>query len=143
MKKNLYLLTFLFFISPMAQANNDLFLKKEFIYKGDTLRYRVLFPDNYDRTKSYPLVLFLHGSGESGSDNEKQLTNGATLFANPQNRADFPAIVLFPQYPTAGDWVRLDEKPNDKFNFVNDKKPTKALGLVKKNSRQLSENGSC
>jgi len=132
MKKKSSLWALLFLFCLMAQAQNELFQKKEFIYKGDTLRYRVLFPDNYDKTKSHPLVLFLHGAGERGLDNEKQLTHGASLFTNQQIRTDYPAIVLFPQCPTDGYWVNLNEKPNDKFNFVNDKKPTKSLGLVKR-----------
>jgi sialate O-acetylesterase len=33
---------------------------------GDTIHYRVLYPENYDSHRRYPLVLFLHGSGERG-----------------------------------------------------------------------------
>ncbi|HEY4937321.1 MAG TPA: hypothetical protein VII44_12105, partial [Puia sp.] len=42
---------------------------------GDTLSYRLLFPDA-DTLRKYPLVIFLHGSGERGSDNEAQLKWG-------------------------------------------------------------------
>ena len=132
MKKLFSLLTFFFFISLMAQAQNNLYMKKEFIYKGDTLLYRVMFPDNYDKTKSYPLVLFLHGSGERGNNNEKQLVHGASLFTNPQNRVDYPAIVLFPQCPAEESWVTFDEKPDTKFKIIYTKEPTKPLELAKK-----------
>ena len=40
--------------------------------------YRILYPDHFDKTKKYPLVLMLHGSGERGNDNELQLTHGAS-----------------------------------------------------------------
>jgi predicted peptidase len=62
-----------------------------------TLPYRILFPQDYDKTKKYPLVLVLHGGGERGSDNEKQLTHGAKMFSSPEIRKNFPAIILFPQ----------------------------------------------
>lgn len=75
--------------------------------KNDTLRYRILFPENYDKTKKYPLVLFLHGAGERGRDNEKQLTHGARLFLSPENRKNFPCIVVFPQCPTESFWSNV------------------------------------
>ncbi len=71
---------------------------------GNTLPYRILFPENYDRSKKYPVVLFLHGAGERGNDNEKQLTHGAKLFLTPENRSNFPAIVIFPQCPAESYW---------------------------------------
>ena len=35
--------------------------------KGDTLKYRLLTPD-YALRQKYPLVIFLHGSGERGNN---------------------------------------------------------------------------
>ena len=103
---------------------------------GDSLRYRILLPENYDSTKAYPLVLFLHGAGERGSDNKKQLIHGARLFV--LNRAKFPAIVVFPQCPVNGFWSNVDiklERGADStikpaFNFKEDGNPTKALDRV-------------
>jgi len=132
MKKHFPLFIFLFCINLLSQAQNELFLKKEFIYKGDTLHYRILFPLNYDKSKSYPLVLFLHGSGERGNDNEKQLVHGSSLFADSLNRLNYPAIVIFPQCPANESWITLDEKPDDTFNFVDTRKPRKPLDLAKK-----------
>ena len=110
MKKLFSVLVFLLLINSIVQAQNELYQKKDFVSKGDTLHYRVLFPDNYDKGKSYPLVLFLHGAGERGNDNEKQLTHGAVLFSDVKTRTDYPAIVLFPQCPANGYWVKLGEK---------------------------------
>ncbi len=86
-------------MAPLLAQDLSLFQKKEFIQGKDTLRYRILLPENYDTTKKYPLVLFLHGAGERGRDNNKQLVHGATLFLQPHNRKNFPCIVLFPQCP--------------------------------------------
>ena len=79
--------------------NDALYQKALYISGGDTLPYRILFPENYDHKKKYPLVLFLHGAGERGNDNEKQLVHGASLFLKNENRIAFPCIVLVPQCP--------------------------------------------
>ena len=132
MKKHCILLTFALIAGISVQAQNELFQKKEFSYKGDTLRYRVLFPENYDKSKHYPLVLFLHGSGENGNDNEKQLAWGASLFADSVNRKNYPAIVLFPQCTGNQDWVAYKELAEAKFDITDTKEPSTPLGLAKK-----------
>jgi predicted peptidase len=71
--------------------------------KGDTLKYRMLFPDA-DTLRKYPLVIFLHGSGERGSDNEAQLKWGVMNFATDQNMIMHPAIVIAPQCPEKIGW---------------------------------------
>lgn len=89
----------------------DLSLYEKRIYldaNGDTLNYRILYPKNYDRTKQYPLILFLHGAGERGYDNEAQLTHGAKLFLQAENRKKYPAIVVLPQCKPAPDyWAHM------------------------------------
>lgn len=69
---------------------------------GATLNYRKMTPANIESGKQYPLVIFLHGAGERGSDNGKQLALGGELFA--KNRETHPAFVLFPQCPTENFW---------------------------------------
>ena len=72
---------------------------------GDSLPYRMIRPESMKAGKKYPLVLFLHGAGERGNDNEKQLTHGGQMFLNPVNREKYPAFVLFPQCPESGYWA--------------------------------------
>ncbi|MBY0436207.1 MAG: prolyl oligopeptidase family serine peptidase [Cyclobacteriaceae bacterium] len=65
---------------------------------GKTLPYRLLLPDGfYKSKKKFPLIVFLHGAGERGNDNEKQLMHGSTLFIDKGNRKKYPAVVIFPQ----------------------------------------------
>jgi predicted peptidase len=84
-------------IKPVADA----FLK--FVYHdaatGVSMPYRLFVPAGYDAAKKYPLVMFLHGGGENGTDNEKQLagSEGATVWAKPEEQAKRPAFVLAPQ----------------------------------------------
>jgi predicted peptidase len=103
----------LIFCCPFAGVSQDLsmYQKKEFTSSdGGKLLYRILLPEEYDRAKKYPLVLVLHGAGERGSDNEKQLMHGAKMFLDPGVRKKYPAIVVFPQCPETGYWssVKID-----------------------------------
>ena len=62
----------------------------------------MIHPESVKPGEKYPLVLFLHGAGERGNDNEKQLTHGGQMFLNPVNQEKYPAFVLIPQCPTDG-----------------------------------------
>lgn len=87
------------------------FEKREYDFAGGKkLPYRILYPENYDKTKKYPLLLLLHGGGERGSDNEKQLVHGAKLFLKEENRKNFPALIIAPQCPEDTYWasVKID-----------------------------------
>lgn len=91
---------------------------------GGRMPFRILYPENYDPSagRVYPLVLFLHGAGERGTDNERQLIHGSDLFL--KTRTDFPAIVVFPQCPPESWW---GEEPDIFFQsreeHVNDPYP--------------------
>jgi len=100
---------------------------------NDTLRYRELLPENYNAQRKYPLVLFLHGAGERGSDNLAQLTHGSMMFTNPVNQEKYPAIVLFPQCPKDFFWSfeRRPEGPFDVTAFPADYKIPSILQAVK------------
>lgn len=93
------------FASTFAQ-NPVEYEKRTFVSSsGDSLNYRFLRPESENAGEKYPVVLFLHGAGERGSDNELQLTHGAQMWLNPVNRDNHPAYVLFPQCPEAGFWA--------------------------------------
>jgi predicted peptidase len=76
--------------------------------KGKTLPYRLLKPQDYDPKLKYPLVLFLHGAGERGTDNEKQLIHGVPEFAKEANRKRYPCFLVAPQCPPKDTWVKVD-----------------------------------
>ncbi len=81
--------------------------------KGDTLRYRLLTPLNYDSTKKYPLALCLHGGGGRGTDNILQVEGSwtAQLLSEQQNREKYPAFVFVPQCPPASSWGGIENWP--------------------------------
>jgi predicted peptidase len=96
--------------------------------KGDSLNYRLLFPDS-DTLRKYPLVIFLHGSGERGSDNEAQLKWGVSNFATDQNMMLHPAIVIAPQCPEKMSWSNFSRGKNTSDIHLQTS-PTKPMELV-------------
>ena len=69
--------------------------------KGERMPYRLFTPARLEPGRTYPLILFLHGAGGSGTDNVKQLEGGnvfgALVWTLPENQARHPAFVLAPQ----------------------------------------------
>jgi predicted peptidase len=89
-------------------------LEKKFdarIHKSDNIvmPYRLFRPETKGKEK-LPLVVFLHGSGGLGTDNEKQMglgnIFGTRVWAMPENQKAFPCYVLAPQ--TDRGWARYD-----------------------------------
>lgn len=120
MKQGCTLLVFLFLsLSMFAHKGyeKDIFVSSE----GDSLLYRMLRPETIRPGEKYPLVLFLHGAGERGNDNERQLTHGGQMFLNPVNREKYPAFVLFPQCPADKYWA-YTERPK---SFMPEDMPEK------------------
>jgi acetyl esterase/lipase/prenyltransferase beta subunit len=63
---------------------------------GAERKYSVFLPNGYDGQRSFPVALFLHGSGERGNDGvtSAQVGLGAAIFGHP---GDYPLIAVFPQ----------------------------------------------
>ncbi|HAD97611.1 MAG TPA: hypothetical protein DCG19_09405 [Cryomorphaceae bacterium] len=109
------------------------FEKRTFTYNGNTLPYQVLFPRNYDPTSSYPLVIFLHGAGERGSNNTSQMAYGSNTFGSYDARTNYPAIVIFPQCPSNTMWSRrakYDQNGQLLFEFPVEQNPNTAMEMV-------------
>ena len=107
--------------------------KESFIQGSDTLKYRILYPEHFDAAKKYPIVLFLHGSGERGNDNQKQLTHGSKMFLADDFRKKFQTIVVFPQCSEDSYWANVEmETVTGKrfFNFLTGGAPTKSMSLL-------------
>lgn len=103
------LLVLLLPMSTLSAADHrDRFEARTFTAGDYKLPYRLLKPRNYDRSKKYPLVVFLHGAGERGDDNTKQLVHGMNDFASDEIMAKYPAFVFAPQCPAEQKWVDVD-----------------------------------
>lgn len=105
----LILLTILVLATYVYSQNFEAFQRATFTSAQGEMEYRILFPEGYSADRKYPLILFLHGAGERGSDNEKQLTHGANFFL--KHRSSHPAIVVFPQCKQDGYWIDISIRP--------------------------------
>ncbi len=102
--------------------------------QGDNSPYRLMRPSKYDPAQKYPLVVFLHGAGERGSDNEAQLKWGMEDFAAPQLREKYPCFVVAPQCPSEEKWVNVDWTLS---SHSMPEKPANAMRLVLELIEQL------
>lgn len=130
MKKIIFSFTLVFFSFIYGFAQ---FVDGRFMYEGMDLPYKISFPDNYDKNKQYPLLVFLHGAGERGNDNEKQLIHGRDFILN-NTKEKYPAIVIVPQCPETSYWSNV--KSNNiiglerTFDFGASDKPSESMQIL-------------
>src|SRR5262245_31383185 len=104
------LAAFSFTNASCAMAKDPLPLDKH-VFKdtdGKSLPYQLMKPAQIDPNRKYPLVVFLHGAGERGTDNEKQLVHGVPQFASKENREQYPCFLIAPQCPVNAKWAEVD-----------------------------------
>jgi len=84
---------------------------------GRTYPWRLLPPARIEPGVRYPLVLFLHGAGERGTDNRAQLAYFPERMASAELRARYPCFVLAPQCPPDELWVPFERDANESRPF--------------------------
>jgi predicted peptidase len=132
----------------MSAAGQDFsaYRKASFTRNGVTLPYRILYPEDYNPQKAYPLIIFLHGSGQRGNDNERQLIHGGKFFLSDSIRTRFPSIVIFPQCGQGDTWSYFNftiDTANRRINllFTFQEKPKKYARLVRLLADSLVQRG--
>ncbi|MEM7385190.1 MAG: GDSL-type esterase/lipase family protein [Verrucomicrobiota bacterium] len=93
-----------------AQLHQEVFEEKTVRYTGgpylnESFGYRLMRPAKEERGKSYPLVVFLHGAGERGTDNRRQLRYLPEKLATPEAREAYPCFLIAPQCRPEKKWV--------------------------------------
>lgn len=106
--KNLKLLLCLLLLGAGSAGAQSL-VQSEGSFQGNVIKtvsseYLLYLPDGFDEEpgKQWPLLVFLHGSGERGSDLEKVKVHGPPRLINEGRK--FPFVVLSPQCPDRTDW---------------------------------------
>jgi predicted peptidase len=84
-------------------------MAKQFQFKRTAsvaVDYLLFLPKGYDAKaeKRWPLILFLHGAGERGTDVWKVATHGPGKYASAH--PDFPFIIVSPQCPERQIWSK-------------------------------------
>jgi len=77
---------------------------------GLAMPYRLFVPPSCRAESPCRLLLFLHGAGERGRDNQAQLANDALAFVDSKLQTELPTIVVYPQCPEDMQWVDSDWK---------------------------------
>ena len=72
---------------------------------GTEVLYRFAAPEKMEEGKTYPLVLFLHGAGERGTDNKAQLTHGVDGILKGAAELGDPVFLIAPQCPPERWWA--------------------------------------
>jgi predicted peptidase len=85
-------------------SGNGGYVSRSFVLDGATYRYQVWLPRGYSHQRKWPAILFLHGSGERGSDGERQTSVGLGRLLH-EGKIDPAAVIVFPQCPDDGHWV--------------------------------------
>jgi predicted peptidase len=75
--------------------------------RSEILRHRLLKPKRVEPGRKYPLIVFLHGAGERGTDNVQQLVHFPELMASDEHRERFPCFVFAPQCRPEYRWVEV------------------------------------
>ncbi len=89
------------FAAPLWAAKHPQdtgFLDRTIVVNGVAHRYVVYLPENWNKAVKWPVILFLHGSGERGSEglDETQIGLPAALRVHPER---WPFVVVMPQVP--------------------------------------------
>lgn len=137
MKNVLHLLVQIFFmtVANSATSQSNLFSYETYTNNaGETIKYRQFMSD-YDGKSKYPLVIFLHGSGERGDDNEAQLKWGVMNFASSHVMKNHQPIVIAPQCPEGLSWGNYDYE-----KMIMKSEPTKPMELLLELIEQAKEN---
>jgi predicted peptidase len=103
---------------------------------GAGLPYRLASPPSVKPRSRHPVVLFLHGAGERGADNEAQLQEGIAELTTPDIRSRFPCFICAPQCPADVKWVDTDwELPSHTMA----EEPTEPMRLVLELVQELAQ----
>ena len=101
-------------MSSRATVSPDHFLAREFMRAGHRVRYRLHAPPGTSPVR--PILLFLHGSGECGTDNLAQTRVGLGP-ALLRGAVPFPLLTVMPQLPPGACWQ--DEHAEDALAAVD------------------------
>ena len=94
---------------PAMAKHETGFLDRVVQVNGQSYRYQVFVPAMWDGHKKWPVILFLHGAGERGSDGLLQ-TDVGFPHAIREHAEDTAFIAVLPQCPKEKLWTDNDQQ---------------------------------
>lgn len=123
-------------LEPAGFFRREVFMSRS----GQKLPYQLLEPASVGRSTvrakgastppRYPLVVFLHGAGENGTDNASQMRNGVYAFCEKENREKRPCYLLVPQCPPGKRWSGATREESSIFNATPTEPAQAVLELI-------------
>jgi len=103
---------------------------------GASMTYYLHVPAGYDPAKRYPLVLLLHGGGESANLRGTPIANRAvlltdayvTVWTSPAVQSNWPSFIVVPQVAAPNRWVNV---PANQGSYQLAPTPSDSLRLAK------------
>ena len=84
---------------------------------GVSLKYQLYFPENYDSTKAYPAILYMHSAGVRCDDNSHIYTGEAKFLRNIESgKYKNDVLILAPCCPKEAKWVDVDKWDSVSFD---------------------------
>ena len=81
-----------------------LFKEETIDINGTTRKFRLHVPENLEDGRKYPMILWLHGAGEAGSDNKLQLVHLHHIITQLTGEKKRDFFLLVPQYGRSEHW---------------------------------------
>ncbi|MGA7919168.1 MAG: alpha/beta hydrolase-fold protein [Candidatus Acidiferrales bacterium] len=92
-------------LPTQAKKHETGFLDRTIALQGVTYKYQVFVPEDWTPHEKWPIILFLHGSGERGDDGLQETDVGIGT-AIRSDRSVMPAIVVMPQCEKNVWWIQ-------------------------------------
>jgi predicted peptidase len=122
-------------IPASAHRRETGFLDRTVTVNNIAYKYQVYVPDNWSPNRKWPVILFLHGAVERGSDGLLQTQVGIAT-AIRKDRSRFRVLVVMPQCPSGHWWperpmqrIALEELAASTEEFKGDPKRTYLTGV--------------
>ncbi|MCL2711097.1 MAG: hypothetical protein FWE95_09480 [Planctomycetaceae bacterium] len=79
-----------------------LFKEEKIDFNGKAMKFRLHVPENLEPGKKYPMILWLHGAGETGDDNKSQLIHLHHIITSLTGEKKRDFFLIVPQEPSNG-----------------------------------------
>jgi predicted peptidase len=100
----IFILSFILFLMVQNSSAQNGAKQNKVSSSGNSLNYLIYLPKDYEDKSSkekWPVIFFLHGSGERGTDLDSVKKNGLPMLVE---KTDYPFIVVSPQCPEGERW---------------------------------------
>ncbi len=125
-------------VTALPLQADETYVAKTYRSGDESLLYRIHVPEEAEDEEKLPLLIFFHGAGERGDDNQRQLFHGTADIMRIAGSKGVPLIVVAPQCPNGQQWV---DTPWGDLSHTMPKEPSApmrlSIGLLKELAAEL------